>query len=316
MTRNEIERAAARIAGRVRRTPVLELDVGGRRVVAKLELLQVAGSFKPRGAFNHLILSGAGAVVAASGGNHGLAVAHAARILGRRAAIVVPASAAPNKVAAMRRLGAEVVEHGDVPGEAFVRAEALAAERGWPLVHPYELPEIVAGQGTLGLELLEQAPEVRSWLIAVGGGGLAAGVAVALDGRASVIPVEPSGCPTLAAAQRAGRPVPAGARGIARNGLGAPIVGALAFEVLGAGPPCVLVEDDAILEAQRWLWREARLCSEPAGAASLAALLSGAWIPPDDGPVGIVLCGGNADALPEPDAQALRGAGAGGAAPA
>jgi threonine dehydratase len=298
MDRSDLQRAAARIAGHVRRTPILELELLGRRVVAKLELLQVTGSFKPRGAFNHLIATEVAAVVAASGGNHGLAVAYAARALGRRATIVVPASAARSKLGALRELGADVVEHGDVPGEAFAHAERIAAERGWPVLHPYESAEVVAGQGTLGLELLGQAPDVRWWLVAVGGGGLAAGVALALDGRATVVPVEPAGCPTLAEAQRAGAPVPAPARGIARNGLGAPILGDRAFAILGAGPRSVLVDDDAIAAAQRWLWRAARLVAEPAGAVSLAALLSGAWSPPDDGAVGVVLCGGNADALP------------------
>lgn len=300
--REQIVQAAARIGPFVRRTPLLELDIptprGLRRVIAKLELLQVMGSFKPRGAFSSLLSSGATEVLACSGGNHGLAVAYAAHVLGRRATIVVPTSAAANKIATMRQLGAEVLEHGDVPGDAFVLAETLAAERGWPIVHPYDQEPVVAGQGTLGLELLEQAPQVRRWLVAVGGGGFAAGVALALGSAAELIPIEPEACPTLFAAQQAGRPVPAPASGVARNGLGPPSIGAVPWSILSTAARSVLVSDAAIVQAQRWLWREARLVAEPGGATGLAALLAGVWVPPDDAPLGLVLCGANADALP------------------
>lgn len=268
-------------------------------MVLKLECLQVTGSFKPRGAMNSLLSSGAGAVVACSGGNHGLAVAWAAARLGRRAVVVVPESAAATKVAAMARLGAEVVQHGDVPAAAFERAAELVAERGWPLVHPYDQPATVEGQGTLGLELLEDAPDVTHWLVAVGGGGFPAGVALALAGRAEVVPVEPEGCPSLAEAQRAGGPVPTRAEGIARTSLGPPSLGTLPWAVLADRVgPCRLVTDDDIAAAQRWLWREVRIVAEPGGATALAALASGAWTPPPGARVGAVVCGGNADELP------------------
>jgi threonine dehydratase len=173
------------------------------------------------------------------------------------------------------------------------------AERGWPLVHPYDQPATVEGQGTLGLELLQDAPEVTHWLVAVGGGGFPAGVALALDGRAEVVPVEPEGCPSLAEAQRAGGPVPTRAEGIARTSLGPPSLGELPWAVLaGRVGPCRLVTDDDIAAAQRWLWREARVVAEPGGATALAALLSGAWSPPAGTRVGAVVCGGNADDLP------------------
>ncbi len=296
--------AAARIHGHVRRTPVIRVRVptpdGERSVVMKLESLQVAGSFKPRGAVNSLLLSGAPQVVACSGGNHGLAVAWAAARLGRRATIVVPTSAAATKVEAMRRTGAEVILHGDVPAEAFAVAFALVEERGWPMVHPYDQEPTIAGQGTLGLELLADAPEVTHWLTAIGGGGFAAGVVLALDGRSTLVPVEPEGCPSLFEAQRAGGPVPTKAEGISRTSLGAPSLGDLAWSVLASRVDgCTIVTDDAIADAQRWLWRDLRLVTEPGGATSLAALTSGAWSPPAGSTVGVIVCGGNADSLPE-----------------
>jgi threonine dehydratase len=303
LSRADLVEARARLKPFLRRTPLLELAVptpaGPRAVVFKLELLQYTGAFKIRGAFNALLQTEAPHVLACSGGNHGLAVAHAASALGRRATIVVPASAARLKVDFMRRLGADVREVGATPAEAFAAAEDLRILEGLPMVHPYDQAEVIAGQGTLGLELQREAPQVRAWLLAVGGGGLAAGCALALEGHADVIPVEPAGCPQLAMAQAAGRPVEAMAMGVAATSLGPPSLGALPWAILkdriGAA---VLVEDAAILAAQAWLWRTARLVVEPGGAAALAALMSGAWVPAEEQPVGVVLCGGNADALP------------------
>lgn len=304
LTLDSVRDAAARIDGHVRRTPIIRVPVptpdGERLIALKLESLQVAGSFKPRGAINSLLLSGAPDVVACSGGNHGLAVAWAAARLGRRATIVVPTSAATTKVDAMRRTGAEVILHGDVPAEAFAVAFQLVEERGWPMVHPYDQEPTIAGQGTLGLELLDDAPEVTHWLTAIGGGGFAAGVALAFDGRSALVAVEPEGCPSLFEAQRAGRPVMTKAEGIARTSLGAPSLGNLVWDVLSTRvEACTLVTDEAIAEAQRWLWRDLRLVAEPGGATSLAALMSGAWSPAPDATVGAIICGGNADTLPE-----------------
>ncbi|HJW09118.1 MAG TPA: threonine/serine dehydratase [Holophagaceae bacterium] len=299
----DISRARERIASRLRLTPVMALEVptpgGPLRVMAKLESLQHTGSFKPRGAFNSLLQMDAPEILACSGGNHGLAVAYAARVLGRRARIVVPKSAARSKVDAMARHGAEVVQVGDVPADAFAEAARMSADSGWPLIHPYDQEPTIAGQGTLGLELLEQAPEVTRWLLAVGGGGFPAGVALAMAGRAEVVPVEPELCPGLFEAQRAGHPVVVRSEGIARTSLGAPRIGDLAWDLLKERvAPCVLVSEAAIREAQLWLWREARLAAEPGGATAVAALMSGAWAPPDGAPVGFVLCGGNLDELP------------------
>jgi threonine dehydratase len=303
ITRADIASAAARIAPHIRRTPVLAVEVptpsGVRSVVLKLECLQVTGSFKPRGAFNSLLQLEADRVIASSGGNHGLAVAHAARTLGRQALIVVPTSAARIKVEAIKVCGGEVIQIGEAPAAALAEAERLSAELGLPLVHPFDQAPTIAGQGSLGLEMREQAPQVRHWLVAVGGGGMPAGVAVALEGFGSAVPVEPEGCPTLFEAQRAGRPVPVKAEGAARTSLGPPILGGIPWEMLkdrvGA---TALVSEAAIVDAQRWLWHAVKVVAEPGGAVALAALMSGAWTPPDDGPVGVLVCGGNADALP------------------
>ncbi len=298
--------AAARVIGPLLRlTPCVEVEVttaaGRLPVVLKLESLQVTGSFKPRGAVNSLLQSDATEVIACSGGNHGLAVAWAAHQLGRRATVVVPESAARTKVAVMRRLGAQVIEHGDTPGEAFEHADALVASSGHPLIHPYDQVATVEGQGTLGLELARQAPDVTHWLIAVGGGGLAAGVVVGLQKAAEVVAVEPAGCPTLFMAQQAGMPVPSPATGMARTSLGAPSLGAIPWQVLASTVgTSTLVDEDLIARAQVWLWENARLLVEPGGATALAALLAGAWRPPEGARVGVVVCGGNADAIPTP----------------
>ncbi len=268
-------------------------------VTFKLESLQITGSFKVRGAVNSLLVSGAPEVVACSGGNHGLAVAWAAQRLRRRATIVVPLSAAATKVEAMRRTGAEVILHGDVPAEAFAVAEQLVAERGWPLLHPYNQERTIEGQATLGLELLQDAPQVTHWLCAVGGGGFPAGVALALEKKGRVVPVEPIGCPSLAEAQRAGHVVPTPAEGIARTSLGPPSLGEVPWEILRTRVAAsTLVDDDAIVAAQRWLWNDMRVVAEPGGATALAALMTGAWQPPATATVGVVICGGNADSLP------------------
>ncbi len=303
LTKSDIEAARSRIAPYIRFTPVLDVvlptPTGLLPVTLKLENLQVTGSFKPRGAFNALLQIEGGHVVALSGGNHGLAVAHAAKVLGKQAVIFVPKSAAATKVEAMKLAGAEVRQLGDVPADVFQAAEAFVRETGWPMVHPYDQEPTLAGQGTIGLELLEQAPLVRRWLLAVGGGGFPAAAALAMAGEAEVIPIEPEGCPGLFEAQKAGHPVPTKAEGIARTSLGPPSLGQLPWEILkDRVGPSVLVSDDAILEAQRWLWREVRIVAEPGGAAALAALLSGAWTPDEAGPVGVVVCGGNADSLP------------------
>ena len=301
ITRADLLAARERIRGHLRLTPTMAVEVptahGPRPAVLKLESLQVTGSFKPRGAVNSLLQLAGADVVACSGGNHGLAVAWAGARLGKRTHIFVPETAARSKVEAMRVLGADLHLVGQVPGDAFRAAETCVAETGWPLVHPYDQGPTVAGQGTLGLELREQAPEIRRWLVAVGGGGFPAGVALALEGHGELVPVEPEGCPGLFEAQRAGRPVPVKAEGIARTSLGAPSLGELPWALLkDRVGPTLLVDDAAIARAQAWLWSQCRVGAEPGGAAALAALMAGRVEGTD--PVGIVVCGRNVDALP------------------
>ncbi len=303
LTKSDIETARIRIAPFIRLTPMLEVLLptpsGSLPVILKLENLQVTGSFKPRGAFNSLLQIKSENVIALSGGNHGLAVAHASKVLNKQAVIFVPKSAAATKVVAMKLTGADVRQLGDVPADVFHAAETLVRETGWPLVHPYDQEPTLAGQGTLGLELLEQAPQIRHWLLAVGGGGFPAAVALAMAGTAEVIPIESEGCPGLFEAQKAGHPVAVKAEGIARNSLGAPSIGSLPWEIMkDRVGPTILVSEEAILNAQAWLWREAKVVAEPGGAVALAALLSGAWAPAEKRAIGVVVCGGNADSLP------------------
>ncbi len=290
----DVERAAARIEGRVRRTPVLAADEG---VSFKLEQLQHTGSFKARGAFNRILAAGPQTgVVAASGGNAGLAVAYAAREFGLPARVYVPATAPAVKVAKLRQLGAAVELVGEKYADAYDAAVKHAADSGELFCHAYDQPDICAGQGTLGLELLEQADTPDTILVAVGGGGLLAGVAAAVDGRARVIGVEPRTIPTLHSALAAGEPVTVDVSGVAADSLGASRLGDIAFAVAtrtDAGS--VLVDDAAIIEARAALWDRYRLAVEPGGATAFAALLTGAYRPAPGERVAVLLCGANTD---------------------
>jgi len=299
--RTAIEKAGHRIAGDIRRTPVLHLPQWG---VLKLEMLQLSGSFKPRGAFNRMRAAGGlgeAGVIAASGGNHGAAVAAAAQSLGVPAEIFVPEIAAEAKRERIRAYGARLVVGGATYDEAREASEIRAAQTGALMVHAYDQAEVLAGQGTVALEWEEQAPELTHLLIAVGGGGLLGGIAAwhAASG-VTLVAVEPDGCPGLHAALAAGRPVPAPVGGLASDSLGARQVGALMFPLIATlhaqgRLATALVPDGAIRAAQKALWREARLVAEPGGAASLAALLSGAWVPPEGARVGVLICGANTD---------------------
>ncbi|MFI6295621.1 serine/threonine dehydratase [Nonomuraea sp. NPDC050790] len=296
VTRAEVQAAGERIAGHVLRTPVLEVSPG---LFFKLEQVQRSGSFKVRGAFNRILSAGtlpAAGVIAASGGNHGLAVAYAARALGVRAEIFVPTVTSPVKLAGLRALGAEITQTGAIYSAAAEAAAKRAAETGALPVHAYDQAEVIAGQGTLARELSEQAPDLDTVLVAVGGGGLAAGVALGLREGVRLVVVEPALIPALHRALAAGRPVPVEVSGVGADALGATQVGGLAFEVLsGAGVESVLVSDEAIIEARRLLWSEHRLAVEHAGAAAYAALLSGAYRPRDGERVAVVVCGSNTD---------------------
>ena len=298
ITRDAITRAAARIANHLRRTPVVSVTVEGVElpVTLKLELLQHAGSFKSRGAFNTLLQAsvGAGGVATASGSNHGAAVAYASRQLGHRAKIFVPEISSPAKVARIASYGAEVVQKGANYSEALALCEAWIAESGATSVHAYDAEATLEGQGTLGRELEAQAPGIDTLLVAVGGGGLIGGIAAWYQSGVKIVGVEPQTCNTLHAAMAAGERVAVKPSGLATDSLGASTVGKLMFEIAKDHIAQVtLISDDDIRNAQRHLWREMQLVTEPGGAAAFAALLSGAYKPEKDERVGIVVCGAN-----------------------
>ena len=296
ISRDDIDAAADRIAGHVRRTPVVELSSG---LWLKLELVQHTGSFKPRGMFNRVLASEvprAGLTVA-SGGNAGLAVASGGRQLGHPVEVFVPEATPAVKVDRLRDYGAQVRTGGADYAEALVASESHAAGSGALFVHAYDQPEVVAGQGTLGRELADQVPDADAVLVSVGGGGLIGGVAAWFAGSVRVVGVEPFGCPTLHAARSAGEPVDVKTEGVARDSLGAHRLGAIAWEHAAAGhiSDALLVDDDAIVDARRWLWQEARLATEPGTAAAVAALRCGAYQPSRGETVVVVICGANAD---------------------
>ncbi len=300
-----IRAAAARIASHVRRTPVIEVDGGdfgleGVRVAFKLEFLQHAGSFKSRGAFNSLLSRPvpAAGVVAASGGNHGAAVAYAAMKLGVPATIFVPVVASPAKIAQIRGYGARLEVGGERYADALAASEKFAAQSGAEPIHAYDQPATLEGQGTLAMELEAQQPSLDAVLVAVGGGGLLGGIAAWYAGRVPVVGVEPESAPTLTRALEAGEPVDAPAGGIAADSLAPRRVGTLMFPIAQRhAPRTVLVTDDAIREAQQALWKTLRIVAEPGGAAAFAALLSRRYEPAPGRTIGVVLCGANTTAV-------------------
>jgi threonine dehydratase len=299
-TRASIAAAAARLAPYVRRTPTIRIaaPAPATPVTLKLELSQHTGSFKPRGAFNRLLnatIPHAG-VIAASGGNHGAAVAYAARALGATAEIFVPAGTPATKVDRIAGYGARVVRHGEAYADALAACHARQAETGALEVHAYDHEDVLSGQGTVGRELELDAPELTHILVATGGGGLIGGIAAWYQGSAEIISVEPELCPTLATALKKGQPVECPVSGLAADSLGARQVGTLMFPLARAFVTrAILVPDEAIAAAQRWLWDELRLIAEPGGATAFAALLSGRVDLPQSARVGVVLCGGNTD---------------------
>jgi threonine dehydratase len=299
-----IAAAAQRIAPHIRRTPVLEVDgadfgLPGVRIVFKLEFLQHAGSFKSRGAFNNLLTRAIPevGVVAASGGNHGAAVAYAAMKRMVPATIFVPSVASPAKMEQIRGYGARLEVAGDRYDDALRASERWIAQGGAMPIHAYDQWETLQGQGTVGLELEQQAPQLDALLVAVGGGGLIGGIAAWYAGRVPVIGVEPEEAPTLARALAAGEPVDAPAGGVAADSLAPRRVGALMFPVAQRYVQSVLVTDDAIRDAQRALWKTLRIVAEPGGSAAMAALISGRWKAPAGSTVGVLLCGANTTAV-------------------
>ncbi len=278
-----IARCAGIIRPYIRRTPVIEIDAAELGLAAaplslKLELLQHSGSFKARGAFANLLtreVPDAG-VVAASGGNHGAAVAYAAMQLKKPARIFVPSVSSPAKIARIREYGADLVVGGDGYADALAASEISAQQTGAMLVPAFDQDETIMGQGTIGLEMAEQTPDIDTLLVAVGGGGLVAGIAAWYAGRIKVIGVEPLASPTLTKALEAGHPVDAEAGGLAADSLAPRRVGERVFPIVQRyAPHTVLVSDDAIAEAQTMLWRALRIVAEPGGATAFAALCHG-----------------------------------------
>ena len=303
--RERIAAAERLIRPHIRRTPVV--DAGGAdfgldplHLTFKLELLQHSGSFKARGAFANLLMRKVppAGVVAASGGNHGAAVAYAAMRLGVPAKVFVPSVSSPAKIKRIRDYGADLVVGGERYADALAASEAWCAQTGALAVHAFDQAETLLGQGTLGMELEEQAPSLDTLLVAVGGGGLIGGIAAWYAGRIEVVGVEPEAAPTLSKALAAGRPVDAEAGGIAADSLAPRRVGALMFPIAQRHVRrVVLVTDEAIKDAQAALWSALRIVAEPGGAAAFAGLLSGRYRPRPDERVGVVVSGGNTVAV-------------------
>ena len=301
-----IARCEKLIRPHVRRTPVIAIDAADVGLAPcalrlKLELLQHSGSFKARGAFANLLMRTipAAGVVAASGGNHGAAVAYAANRLKVPAKIFVPSVSSPAKTQRIRQYGAELVVGGDRYADVFAASEAWARQTGAMPVHAFDQDETLLGQGTLALELAEQAPDIDTLLVAVGGGGLIAGIAAWYAGRIKIIGVEPFASPTLTRALEAGRPVDAeAAGGLAADSLAPHRVGDRVFPIVRRFVErVVLVSDDAIAGAQKALWQALRIVAEPGGAAAFSAILAGAYKPATGERVGIVISGGNTTAV-------------------
>ncbi len=311
-TRPDIERVAARLAGAIRSTPVVTLDLSefgrsspsGRtvRVHLKLEFLQHAGSFKARGALNAALCAADAdpalrnrGLVAASGGNHGIAVAWAARHLGIPAAIFVPTISAEAKLERLRDLGADVHRVGSVYAEALAAADAHRIATGAVAIHAYDQPEVVAGAGTVGRELASAVPGLDAVLVACGGGGLAGGLATWFGDAVDLVVCETPGTASFAAALDHHGPVDVPVSGVAADALGATRLGSIGWGALSeVGARSVLVPDDDVIGAQQWLWRELRILVEPAAATPVAALLSGHWDPdPGHTDLGVVVCGAN-----------------------
>jgi threonine dehydratase len=305
LNREGIAAAHRLIAGHIRCTPTVTVEAADFGLAAgpllfKLELLQHSGSFKARGAFTNLLtreVPKAG-VVAASGGNHGAAVAYAAQKLGKPARIYVPTVSSKAKIDRIRSYGADLVVTGERYADALAASEKWAADSGAMQIHAYDQDGALLGQGTVGMEYEQQAPMLDTLLVAVGGGGLIGGVAAWYAGKLRIIGVEPVLAPTLSRALEAGKPVDSPAGGIAADSLAPKQVGQLMFPIAQKYvEKVVLVEDDAIFASQKALWNELRLTAEAGGAAAYAALLSGTYRPEKSERVGVLVCGGNTTAV-------------------
>jgi threonine dehydratase len=305
VTREQIAQVEPLIRPYIRHTPTIAVDCAdfglpARRVHLKLECMQHTGTFKARGAFTNLLTRNVPpvGVVAASGGNHGVAVAYAAMKRGVTASIFVPKVSSPAKIELIRRYGADLVVTGERYADALAASEAFIKDKGAMAVHAYDQPETLMGQGTVGMEIEADTPAIDTLLVAVGGGGLIGGIAAWFAGKVKVIAVEPEGAPTLNLALKAGEPVDSPAEGIAADSLAPKQVGKLMFPIAQRHVHAsVLVTDDAIRAAQKALWDNVRVVSEPGGAAALAALISGAYKPAADERVAVLVCGANTTAV-------------------
>jgi len=305
ITRERIAATEAVIRPHVRRTPLIVADLAdfglpAAPITFKLEMLQHSGSFKARGAFANLLLRPVpqAGVVAASGGNHGAAVAYAAQRLGIPATIFVPDITSPAKAERIKGYGAKLVIAGSRYADALAASEAHVARTGAMAIHAYDQAETLLGQGSVGLELEQDAPGIDTLLVAVGGGGLIGGIAAWYKGQTRIVAVEPEQSPTLHAAIAAGAPVDAPAGGIAADSLAPRRVGELMFPIAQAHVErVVLVSDEAIRQAQAALWSSLRLVAEPGGAAAFAALLSGRYRPLPGERVAVLVCGANTTAV-------------------
>ena len=302
LTQKYILSAHSRIQHYVRKTPVLDLPAGDflpdSQVVLKLEHLQHTASFKARGAFNAMLSQDVpdSGVIAASGGNHGAAVAYAANTLGHRAEIFVPEIIGPAKLARLKSYGATLHVGGRDFADALAACQARQQETGALLLHAYDQAEILAGQGTVAVEFEDQAPTLDTVLVAVGGGGLIGGIASWYQGRTRVIAVESTGTPTLYTARQKGEPAEVTVSGLAADALGARRIGDLGYAAAQTYvDQCLLVSDEQIVAAQQRMWDQFRLILEPGGATAIAALTSGVYKPAKGERVGVVLCGGNTD---------------------
>lgn len=302
ITAADIRHTYKTIGPYLRRTPVVDIDIAdlapslSARLALKLEQLQYAGSFKARGAFANLLLRAVPetGVVAASGGNHGVAVAYAAHRLGVPAKIFVPTISSPVKIDTIRSLGADVVVGGDRYADALASAQDWIATSGAMSIHAFDQRETLLGQASLGLELGEQVPDLDTVLVPVGGGGLIGGIAAHFAGRARVVGVEPAEAPTLSHARASGRPVDAPTEGIAADALAPRRIGELVFPITQTHvDDVVLVDDDSIRAAQRALWTALRIVAEPAASVGIAALMTGAYRPSPDERIAVVISGAN-----------------------
>lgn len=303
ITRDDVLAAEKRISKHIRRTPLLRGGTSSAPLWLKCEFLQHTGVFKARGAFNRQLaalergeLDPAVGVVAASGGNAGLANAYAAAALGVPATVFVPENAPRVKVERLLAYNATVRQVGAEYVEAYEAAQEYVAQSGALFCHAYDQPEIAAGAGTIAEEILRDEPGIDTIVVAVGGGGLYAGLAAAASGRAKIVAAEPVTIPTLHAALEAGRPVDVSVSGIAADSLGARRVGDIAFSMASKEPPVsVLVDDEAIIAARALLWSEYRIPAEYGAATAFAALTAGAYVPREDERVAVIICGANTD---------------------